>query len=88
MNEIKVKNTITFKNFDEEQIGQVITHVGAYVIVFAKNPYGTHNMLLVDDERGEAIRHGNIAVLYFAYNWLDKHAYRKAAFIARSSCLF
>lgn len=82
MNEVKTKKTITFKNFGEEQIGRVITHIGTYVIVFAKNPYGTHNMLLVDEERGEAIRHGNIAVLDFAYNWLGKHAYRKAAFVA------
>lgn len=82
MNEVKAKNTIKFKNFGEEQTGRVITRSSEYVIVFAKNPHGTYNMLIVDDERGEAIRHGNIAVLDFAYNWLGKHAYRKAAFVA------
>ena len=65
--------TITFKNFDSWESGRVITSFPAVIedengigrwitdmIVFKRNPYGSHNFVLVS--RDEAIQHGNEAV--------------------------
>ena len=66
--------TITFKNFRRWESGRVITSLPtlaidengkeywtADAVVFKRNPYGKHNLVLVSE--GEAIRHGNQAVL-------------------------
>ena len=70
-------NTIYFESFGETQSGRVVTHWGDEVIVFARNPYGTHNLVVVDQRTQEAIVHGNIAVAEAAANWMPERSYRK-----------
>ena len=41
----------------------------AYEVVKARNPYGTHNLLLCHADDGHAFRHGNCAVLDFLAQW-------------------
>lgn len=74
--------TIEFLNFGRPANGRVITHCGDYVVALSRNPYGSHNMVLVDEGRNEAICHGDAAVLQFAYNCLGRRAYRRAARVA------
>lgn len=54
--------TTTFFNFGTQEQGRVVTHVGNYDIVRARNPYGSHSIIAVD-ESNTAIRHGWRAVL-------------------------
>ena len=64
---------ISFKKFDSWESGRVVTSYPALIedeegaerwltdkVVFKRNPYGSHNMVLVS--RDEAVRHGNEAV--------------------------
>ena len=64
---------ISFKNFDSWESGRVITSFPVLIedengtgrwttdkVVFKRNPYGSHNMVLVS--RDEAFSHGNEAV--------------------------
>ncbi|KLR59471.1 hypothetical protein [Diaphorobacter sp. J5-51] len=73
--------TISFWSFEKTCSGRLITHVGDYAVVQSRNPYGTHNLLLVEaDHNGcgaEAIRHGSQATLLFVKQWLGQAAYRK-----------
>ena len=70
-------NTMYFESFGETQSGRVVTHWGDDIIVFTRNPYGSHNLVIVDWRTGEATVHGNIAVAEAAVNWLPKKTYRK-----------
>ena len=70
-------NTMYFESFGETQSGTIVTHWGDEVIVFARNPYGTHNLVVVDQRTQEAIVHGNIAVAEAAANWMPERSYRK-----------
>ena len=70
-------NTVCFESFGETQSGRVVTHWGDDVVVYARNPYGTRNLVIVDWETEEAITHGNIAVAEAAANWMPKRSYRK-----------
>ena len=62
----KFSKEIEFVNFDEFKVGKIVTHFPLidnkeYCVVYADNPYGSRNLLLVHE--GEAYRHGNEAVL-------------------------
>ena len=67
----------TFTSFGRRTSGRVITHAAGLTVVQARNPYGGHNLVLVDEEMGEAIRHGNLAVTEAVANWLPLKTYRK-----------
>lgn len=78
-------NTTTFKNFDGRASGRVLTHCGGWVFVACRNPYGSHNLIVVDEASGTAYRHGNTAALWIAANWCDERTYRKVAHHCRKS---
>ena len=70
-------HTMYFESFGKTNYGQIVTHWGDDIIVFARNPYGGHNLVIVDWETEEATVHGNIAVAEAAANWLPEKTYRK-----------
>ena len=69
--------TTKFTSFGRTESGRVITHAAGLAVVQSRNPYGTHNLVLVDEERGEAIRHGSLAVVEAVANWLPRRQYRR-----------
>lgn len=68
-------NSVTFSSFGRVQTGRLVTQTRDCLVIYARNPYGKHNLVLVDKERGEAFAHGNIAVLQSIGL---QRAYRKA----------
>ena len=68
---------VCFESFGETRSGTIVTHWGDDTIIYSRNPYGSHNLVIVDWETGEATVHGNIAVAEAAANWLPKKTYRK-----------
>lgn len=70
-------NRIKFMSFGHIASGRIVTSAVGLAVVQARNPYGSHNLVLVDEERGEAIRHGSLAVAEAAANWLPQKQYRK-----------
>jgi hypothetical protein len=79
--------TVEYNNFGSYTSGRVVTARGnkkdgwTLFIVYARNPYGTHNLILVyhDENDGTltAYRHGNHAVLEELVNG-DRKIYRRA----------
>lgn len=53
------------------------TSDGNYSVVQARNPYGTHNLALIDVENQEAFRLGTLSVLAFAQKWMPARSVRK-----------
>jgi len=70
--------TAKFWSFGNLANGRVVTSHNGWQVVNSRNPYGSHNLVLVDGE-GRAIRHGNQAVLKFLWAWELDHAFRRAA---------
>ena len=70
-----------FLNFDYElKTGKPVTHCGDLVVVQTRNPYGTHNLVVVQDAGlgiHQAIRHGNYNALRVSAAWMSERAYRK-----------
>jgi hypothetical protein len=66
-----------FTNFGSKNSGRHKTAGGGYEIVQARNPYGSHNLLVVHSESGEAIRHGNSGSLEFVQWAMSTHCVRK-----------
>ena len=64
-------------SFGKLACGRVITSDAVNSVVQTRNPYGGHNLVVVDNESGEAIRHGNNAALNAAYAWMPERAFRK-----------
>lgn len=60
--------TLKFENFRQSATGRLVSHTAMISIVFSRNPYGSHNLVLVDD-CGEAFRHGNEAVLEYLQSY-------------------
>ena len=58
-------STINYKNFDNDVTSRLVTQIGELWIALARNPYGSHNLVLIKVIDGvyTAIRHGNIATL-------------------------
>ncbi len=73
---MKVQTT-KFISFGRQESGRIITHFNGLEIVQSRNPYGTHNLVLVNADTGEAIRHGSVAVLEAVANWLPTKTYRR-----------
>jgi transketolase len=67
----------TFISFGRRESGRVITAAAGLAVVQARNPYGSHNLVLVDEESNEAIRHGSLATLECVANWMSRRAYRR-----------
>ena len=70
--------TISFRSFDKWCSGRIVTGNGNDALVYSRNPYGSHNLVVVDRNTGEAFRHGNNASLDYAWNWISRKAYVKA----------
>lgn len=69
--------TVKFTSFGVQKNGRLITHCNGLEVVQSRNPYGTHNLVLVNADTGEAIRHGSVAVLEAVVNWLPTKTYRR-----------
>lgn len=54
---------INYEMFGSWRSGRVITEIGNLVVVKSRNPYGSHNLVLVDRDTNEAFRCGNVATL-------------------------
>lgn len=70
--------TIVFMSFGQVCTGRIVSGNGNDVLVYSRNPYGSHNLVVVDRNTGEAFRHGNNASLTYAWNWISRKAYVKA----------
>ena len=68
---------VKFTSFGRRESGRLITHFNGLEVVQSRNPYGTHNLVLVTSHNGEAIRHGTVAVLEAVVNWLPTRTYRQ-----------
>ena len=66
-----------FVSFGRTESGRVITHAAGLAVVQSRNPYGSHNLVLVDEESGEAIRHGTMATVATVASWLPRRQYRR-----------
>ena len=66
-----------FQSFGKTCSGRVITSGNGYAVVNSRNPYGSHNLILVDEATGEAQCHGTLAVITAAFEWMPIKAYRK-----------
>lgn len=74
---------IKFKNFNNMATGRVMFQKNNYCVVISKNPYGSHNPVLVWNNDGEytAIAHGTLGVLNALPNkqkkklirWIQSH---------------
>lgn len=58
-------STITYNNFNNVVTSRLVTNIGDLYVAKARNPYGSHNLILIKEIDGElvAIRHGNVATL-------------------------
>lgn len=59
-------STITYENMNNSIVtNTLVTQIGELLVAKARNPYGSHNLVLIKEIDGElvAIRHGNIATL-------------------------
>lgn len=65
-----------FLSFGKRESGRFVTENKYWAVINARNPYGTHNLVLVDKETDEAFRHGLGPVLIMLKNW-DEKTYRK-----------
>jgi len=81
-------DSLKFESFGQTVCGTMVTELEGAAIVYSRNPYGNHNLVLVDWYRLEAIRHGNTACLAECLRE-SKQAYRKARkfLAARGRCL-
>lgn len=70
--------TIVFMSFGRINTGRIVTGNNTDCLVYARNPYGTHNFVVVNRDNGEAFRHGNNASLDYAWNWISRKSYVKA----------
>lgn len=59
-------STVTYRNIDNNIVtSTLVTQIGELLVAKARNPYGSHNLILIKEIDGElvAIRHGNVATL-------------------------
>lgn len=66
-----------FRNFGQPASGRLVTHCGRWAVVNARNPHGSHNLVLVDDTTGDAVRHGTLPVVVAVAAWLDRRTLRR-----------
>lgn len=79
----------SFEIFGRTQTGRIVTSSGNHEVVFSRNPYGSHNLLLIDRDNDEPFCFGNKGVLYCLLSMGMDKAYRRARrFLAnRGRCL-
>lgn len=59
-------STVTYRNINNDRVtSTLVTQIGELLVAKARNPYGSHNLILIKEIDGElvAIRHGNVATL-------------------------
>lgn len=59
-------STVTYRNINNDTVtSTLVTQIGELLVAKARNPYGSHNLVLIKEIDGElvAIRHGNVATL-------------------------
>ena len=59
-------STVTYRNINNDTVtSTLVTQIGELLVAKARNPYGSHNLILIKDIDGElvAIRYGNVATL-------------------------
>ena len=59
-------STVTYRNINNDIVtSTLVTQIGELLVAKARNPYGSHNLILIKEIDGElvAIRHGNVATL-------------------------
>ena len=59
-------STVTYRNINNDTVtSTLVTQIGELLVAKARNPYGSHNLILIKeiDEELVAIRHGNVATL-------------------------
>ena len=62
-------STVTYRNINNDTVtSTLVTQIGELLVAKARNPYGSHNLVLIKEIDGElvAIRYGNVATL----NWV------------------
>lgn len=58
--------TVTYRNINNDTVtSTLVTQIGELLVAKARNPYGSHNLVLIKEIDGElvAIRHENVATL-------------------------
>lgn len=76
-------STYHFSSFGHVASGQLVTSGAGWALVYASNPYGGYNLVVVDMTTDEAVGHGNAAALGHAFMEMPRRAYRRArAFLA------
>lgn len=59
-------STVTYRNINNDTVtSTLVTQIGELLVAKARNPYGSHNLILIKEIDGElvAIRYGNVATL-------------------------
>lgn len=59
-------STITYNDINNNIVtNRLVTQIGNLYVAKSRNPYGSHNLILIKEIDGElvAIRHGNVATL-------------------------
>lgn len=59
-------STVTYRNINNDTVtSTLVTQIGELLVAKARNPYGSHNLILIKEIDGElrAIRHGNVVTL-------------------------
>ena len=72
---------VTLKGYDsfgESCVGRIVTECATAFVVNSRNPYGTHNLVLVDRDTWVAYRHGNLAVLSELINIYPRRMFVRA----------
>ena len=75
-------STVTYRNIDNNIVtSTLVTQIGELLVAKARNPYGSHNLILIKEIDGElvAIRYGNVATLaWVASEEATDHKLKKA----------
>lgn len=79
--------SIRFVNFDRLDSGRLISCDGENAVVYHRNPYGGHSLVLLewssDYRKWVAYRHGDEATLVML-SWISRHVFRRAVkFLAK-----
>lgn len=74
-------STINYVNFDNDVTSKLVTSISNLWVALARNPYGSHNLVLVTVVDGvyTAIRHGNLATISWVASEPSKDSKTKKA---------
>ncbi len=56
---------VNFRMFNSWRSGRVVTEIGNLMVVKTRNPYGSHNLVVVNKDTDEAFRCGNLATIFW-----------------------